>query len=224
MSLILNKGVLSMNTFNSKSFNWLLKLLIIIVTIALVVTSLSILPLLISIIVIIIIPTSFINDIINENQDSLYDAFNVSSNVVSKHDLNDVTFYKPSVIILLALLIGLICIYIIGIYFLRKWLKNISQKRIFTLKNANLIEKIAYCFIVIGIYNAILGLARYYVSYSIVSGNSKLLSLMDNEVESLSDFIFSFNFAFIFAGIIIWIIGRVFKYGMFLQDEYDSTI
>ena len=207
MSLILNKGVLSMNTFNSKSFNLLLKLLIIIVTIALVVTSLSILPLLISIIVIIIIPTSFINDIINENQDSLYDAFNVSSNVVSKHDLNDVTFYKPSVIILLALLIGLI-----------------SQKRIFTLKNANLIEKIAYCFIVIGIYNAILGLARYYVSYSIVSGNSKLLSLMDNEVESLSDFIFSFNFAFIFAGIIIWIIGRVFKYGMFLQDEYDSTI
>ena len=150
MSLILNKGVLSMNTFNSKSFNLLLKLLIIIVTIA---------------IVIIIIPTSFINDIINENQDSLYDAFNVSSNVVSKHDLNDVTFYKPSVIILLALLIGLICIYIIGIYFLRKWLKNISQKRIFTLKNANLIEKIAYCFIVIGIYNAILGLARYYVSY-----------------------------------------------------------
>ena len=194
MSLILNKGVLSMNTFNSKSFNLLLKLLIIIVTIALVVTSLSILPLLISIIVIIIIPTSFINDIINENQDSLYDAFNVSSNVVSKHDLNDVTFYKPSVIILLALLIGLICIYIIGIYFLRKWLKKNKKKRIFTLKN------------------------------SIVSGNSKLLSLMDNEVESLSDFIFSFNFAFIFAGIIIWIIGRVFKYGMFLQDEYDSTI
>lgn len=87
MSLILNKGVLSMNTVNSKSFNLLLKLLIIIVTIALVVTSLSILPLLISIIVIIIIPTSFINDIINENQDSLYDAFNVSSNVISKHDL-----------------------------------------------------------------------------------------------------------------------------------------
>ncbi|MDW4266819.1 hypothetical protein QI073_01665 [Staphylococcus saprophyticus] len=62
------------------------------------------------------------------------------------------------------------------------------------------------------------------ITYRIVSGNSKLLSLMDNEVESLSDFIFSFNFASIFAGIIIWIIGRVFKYGMFLQDEYDSTI
>lgn len=62
------------------------------------------------------------------------------------------------------------------------------------------------------------------ITYRIVSGNSKLLSLMDNEVELLSDFIFSFNFAFIFAGIIIWIIGRVFKYGMFLQDEYDSTI
>ncbi|NWK85150.1 DUF2975 domain-containing protein [Staphylococcus sp. GSSP0090] len=213
-----------MNTFNSKSFNVLLKLLIVIVTIALVVTSLSILPLLISIIVVIIIPTSFINDIISENKDSLYEAFNATSEELSKHDLNDVTFYKPSIIILLTLIIGLICIYSIGIYFLRKWLKNISQQKIFTLKNANLIEKMAYCFILIGIYNAILGLARYYVSYSIVSGNSRLLSLMDNEVETVSDFIFSFNFAFIFAGIIIWIIGRVFKYGMFLQEEYDSTI
>lgn len=224
MNLILKKGVLNMNTFNSKSFNVLLKLLIVIVTIALVVTSLSILPLLISIIVVIIIPTSFINDIISENQDSLYEAFNATSGELSKHDLNDVTFYKPSIIILLTLIIGLICIYSIGIYFLRKWLKNISQQKIFTLKNANLIEKMAYCFILIGIYNAILGLARYYVSYSIVSGNSRLLSLMDNEVETVSDFIFSFNFAFIFAGIIIWIIGRVFKYGMFLQEEYDSTI
>ncbi|UQW80929.1 DUF2975 domain-containing protein [Staphylococcus edaphicus] len=213
-----------MNTFNSKSFKLLIRFLIIIVTIALVVTSLSIIPLIIGIIGLIIIPSSFINDIISENKDSLYDAFNVSSKTLSKHDLSDFTFYKPSVIILLILIIGLVTIYMIGIYYVRKWLKNINQQEIFTLKNANLIEKIAYCFFAIGIYEAILGLARYYVSYTFVNGNSKLLSLMDNDVESVADFIFSVNFAFVFAGIIIWIIGRVFKYGMFLQEEYDSTI
>lgn len=213
-----------MNTFNSKSFNILLKVLVIIVTIALIMVSVSIFPIVLLIIALIVIPSSFINDTISDNKDVLYDSFNMSNGVISYHDVKDITFSKPSIILLLLLVIGLIVVYIIAINYLRKWLKNIKNEQIFTLKNANLIEKIAYCFFGLGIYSAILGAARYYVSYSLVSGNSKLLSIMDNDVESIGDFIWNVNFAFIFAGIIIWIIGRVFKYGMFLQEEYDSTI
>ncbi|WP_235969207.1 hypothetical protein [Staphylococcus cohnii] len=51
-----------------------------------------------------------------------------------------------------------------------------------------------------------------------------MYALIDKDIETFADFFFNFNFTLILAGIVIWIIGNVFKYGAFLQDEFDYTV
>lgn len=56
-------------------------------------------------------------------------------------------------------------------------------------------------------------------------------SVMEITTELDDQFTFSFgqldlnfNLMILFSGIIIWILAKVFKYGAFLQEEYDATV
>ncbi|OAO10931.1 hypothetical protein, partial [Staphylococcus cohnii] len=140
-----------MSTIKSKRFSILVKTLTILATIALVLTSLSMLPIIIAIIALLIIPSSFINSQLDKaNKPFWVDSLGLNSHEITKHDLNSITFPKPSVILMLLLIIVLIAIYILVITYVRKWLKNVSRGQIFTDKNANIIILISYCFIVLG--------------------------------------------------------------------------
>lgn len=214
-----------MKKINNKRFNLLVKSLIILSTIILIMTSLSILPILIGIIGLLVIPTSFINDQIAKVDEEFWiDSFGLTKNTVAQYNLSDITFSKPPVILVLLLIVILIILYIVIIAQVRKWLKNVSNGQIFTYKNANTITFIAYCFLVLGVFESVINLASNFVIYSFLDYNSKLYALVDKNIESVGDFIYDFNFTLIFAGIIIWIISYVFKYGAFLQDEFDHTV
>ena len=110
------------------------------------------------------------------------------------------------------------------ITYVRKWLKNVSRGQIFTDKNANIIILISYCFIVLGVFEAFIELASNFMVYNFLGQNAKLYALIDKDIETFADFFFNFNFTLILAGIVIWIIGNVFKYGAFLQNEFDYTV
>lgn len=214
-----------MKKINNKRFNLLVKALIILSTIILIMTSLSILPLLIGVIGLLIIPTSFINNQIAKVDEEFWiDSFGLTKNTVAQYNLSDITFSKPPVILVLLLIVILIILYIVIIAQVRKWLKNVSNGQIFTYKNASTITFIAYCFLVLGVFESVINLASNFVIYSFLNYNSKLYALVDKNIESVGDFIYDFNFTLIFAGIIIWIISYVFKYGAFLQDEFDHTV
>ncbi|WP_341636992.1 DUF2975 domain-containing protein [Staphylococcus casei] len=214
-----------MKKINNKRFNLLVKTLIILATIILIMTSLSILPILIGIIGIIFIPTSFINDqIAKVDEKFMIDSFDLTKSTAAQYNLSDITFSKPPVILVLFLIIILIILYILIIAQVRKWLKNVSNGQIFTYKNASTIAFIAYCFLILGVFKSVINLASNFVIYSFLDYNSKLYALVDKNIESVGDFIYDFNFTLIFAGIIIWIISYVFKYGAFLQDEFDYTV
>ncbi|MEB6239916.1 DUF2975 domain-containing protein [Staphylococcus xylosus] len=214
-----------MKKINNKRFNLLVKSLIILSTIILIMTSLSILPILIGIIGLLVIPTSFINNQIAKADEEFWiDSFGLTKNTVAQYNLSDITFSKPPVILVLLLIVILIILYIVIIAQVRKWLKNVSNGQIFTYKNANTITFIAYYFLVLGVFESVINLASNFVIYSFLDYNSKLYALVDKNIESVGDFIYDFNFTLIFAGIIIWIISYVFKYGAFLQDEFDHTV
>lgn len=214
-----------MSTIKSKHFSILFKTLTILATIALVLTSLSMLPIIIAIIALLIIPSSFINSQLDKaNKPFWVDSLGLNSHEITKHDLNSITFPKPSVILMLLLIIVLIAIYILVITYVRKWLKNVSRGQIFTDKNANIIILISYCFIVLGVFEAFIELASNFMVYNFLGQNAKLYALIDKDIETFVDFFFNFNFTLILAGIVIWIIGNVFKYGAFLQDEFDYTV
>ncbi|MGW9815804.1 DUF2975 domain-containing protein [Staphylococcus cohnii] len=214
-----------MSTIKSKRFSILVKTLTILATIALVLTSLSMLPIIIAIIALLIIPSSFINSQLDKaNKPFWVDSLGLNSHEITKHDLNSITFLKPSVILMLLLIIVLIAIYILVITYVRKWLKNVNRGQIFTDKNANIIILISYCFIVLGVFEAFIELASNFMVYNFLGQNAKLYALIDKDIETFADFFFNFNFTLILAGIVIWIIGNVFKYGAFLQNEFDYTV
>src|SRR5699024_5955637 len=105
-----------MSTIKSKRFNILIKTLTILATTALVLTSLSILPIIIAIIALLIMPSSFINTQLGKaNTPLLVDSLGLKSHDMTKHDLNSITLPKPSVILILLLIIVLIAIYILVI-------------------------------------------------------------------------------------------------------------
>ena len=183
------------------------------------------LPIIIAIIALLIIPSSFINSQLDKaNKPFWVDSLGLNSHEIAKHDLNSITFPKPSVILMLLLIIVLIAIYILVIAYVRKWLKNVSKGQIFTDKNANIIILISYCFIALGVFEAFIELASNFMVYNFLGQNAKLYALIDKDIETFADFFFNFNFTLILAGIVIWIIGNVFKYGAFLQDEFDYTV
>src|SRR5699024_9394826 len=140
------------------------------------------------------------------------DSLGLKSHDITKHDLNSITFPKPSVILILLLIIVLIAIYILVIAYVRKWLKNVSKGQVFTNKNASIIILISYCFIGLGVFVAFFKLANNFMIYNFLVKNATLHALVDKDIETCAAFFFNINFTLTLAGIVIWFIGNVFKY------------
>ena len=52
----------------------------------------------------------------------------------------------------------------------------------------------------------------------------KRLSSVAIESGDLLTYHFSIDIMMMFIGVLVWIIGRVFKYGTYLHEEYDQTV
>lgn len=123
-------------------------------------------------------------------------------------------------------LIGMLFIYVlIGsfiVFFVRKLLKSLKEGEIFTVKNSRFIEWIGYSFIVLSLLlKSIQALMLY--------GFDQMFQLTATlkhsaAIQGVSYEFFGVHWSLLFGGIILWIIGRVFKYGAFLQEEYDATV
>ena len=147
------------------------------------------LPIIIAIIALLIIPSSFIDTQLDKaNKPFWVDSLGLNSHEITKHDLNSITFPKPSVILMLLLIIVLIAIYILVIAYVRKWLKNVSRWQIFTDKNANIIILISYFFIELGVFEAFIELASNFMVYNFLGQNAKLYALIDKDIETFADF------------------------------------
>src|SRR5699024_12417925 len=140
---------------------------------------LSILPIIIAIIALLIIPSSFINTQLDKaNKPFWVDSLGLKSHDITKHDLNSITFPKPSVILILLLIIVLIAIYILVIVYVIKWLKNVSKGQVFTNKNASIIIIISYCFIGLCVFESFFGLADYFMIDNFSGQNAKYYALV----------------------------------------------
>lgn len=118
--------------------------------------------------------------------------------------------------------------FILGIglvtFFINRWLRNIKNGDIFTVRNSRFIELAGYTLIILTVLEA---LAEFTVSNLLAS--TFAVTEITNELNSQLSFGFSentieFNLMILFSGIIVWILARVFKYGAFLQEEYDGTV
>ncbi|CAH2713694.1 hypothetical protein BACCIP111895_00848 [Neobacillus rhizosphaerae] len=133
-------------------------------------------------------------------------------------------FHYDKGIIVLLLFIVLIYISIIFyiIILVKKFLNSIMQGEIFTLSNSKRIEKVAYCFVSLSF---VINTIQTYLIYAL----SQLFTLEQfmesaNWIKSVSYHFFGVNWSMFLCGLIIWTIGRIFRYGSFLQEEFDATL
>jgi hypothetical protein len=110
------------------------------------------------------------------------------------------------------------------IFFINRWLHNLTKGYIFTLRNSRFIEFAAYTLMVLTLIDALTNLAFQNLLLQTFSLAEIASELNEQLVFNFERMNIDFNLMILFSGIIIWILAKVFKYGAFLQDEYDATV
>lgn len=103
----------------------------------------------------------------------------------------------------------------------RNVLSNLSKGIIFSEKNSRKIEWIAYAIVFLSLT---VGAFRTYVVYTIFEQFKLAELLVDTGlIKGVAYQFTGVNWTLLLCGLVIWTIARVFRYGAFLQDEYDAT-
>lgn len=141
---------------------------------------------------------------------------------VSERVVSNLQFEKQPVLALLALFVLYLVIVLFITYCVQSILKELKNNQVFTVKNSKSIEWIAYGFIIMSFTIQPIQTMIIYLFDQIFY----LSSFMENSewIESISYNFFHIHWTLLFGGVVIWIIGRVFKYGVFLQEEFDATL
>lgn len=131
--------------------------------------------------------------------------------------------YDKSLIISL---LGIAFLYVGLIFFIsllvKRFVKSSMSDAFFDVKNGKRIEWVAYCFVVMGLT---INSVKAFVMYTI----SQLLQLdtliqQTAWINRASYQFFEIQWSILLCGLVIWTIGRIFRYGAFLQEEYDATV
>ena len=136
--------------------------------------------------------------------------------------VNDITYDKMTVVKMLAFTLIYSALIMMIVIFVKNFLKTISKGEIFSLGNSKRIEWIAYCFIVISLT---VDSFHSYILYTVSElFQLKQLLVETDWVEGIQFHFIGINWSMLLCGLVIWTIARIFKYGAFLQEEYDATV
>lgn len=139
----------------------------------------------------------------------------------------DLVINKMPLILLILSSIVIIVIILCMLIFINRWLHHLKNGRFFDANNSRYIEYVGYSIIVLGLWYGVQEMAGSFVKVNFFESNPAILdSLSSTTIEAggLLTYSFTIDIALIFIGVLVWIIGRVFKYGTYLQNEYDQTV
>ena len=103
-----------------------------------------------------------------------------------------------------------------------RFLKSVINGDVFTLTNSKRIEYVALCIVILSFT---IDSIQAYVIFAI-NDMFQLNSFIQKTewIQSVSYQFFGIQWSMLLCGLVIWTIGKMFKYGSFLQDEYDATV
>lgn len=127
------------------------------------------------------------------------------------------------------LLIGILLVTVLNtilvlliMWFAKKLVNAFSSHQIFLKQNGTYIETIAILFLIVGhLYKLMVSMLGSYIDQSMNLSN---YLIGEGIVSKVTYHLFNIDFGIILIAVTIWLIGRAFKYGAFLQDEYDATV
>lgn len=108
------------------------------------------------------------------------------------------------------------------VWFARKLIQAFKKDQFFHKQNGNYIEVIAWLVLILGhTYQAMVSLIGFLAMQS-TQLDSYLID--QHVIESVTHQFMGIDFNIILIAVTIWFIGRAFKYGAYLQEEYDATV
>ena len=209
-------------SIKKKEFQAFIKGLHILFTILFFMVCLSMLIFIGLSIVVGLVPTETVTNVIGKGQ--LSASINLTGLKISLNEsaTNYFTYDKSTVLwlfIITLLNLGMIAFIV---FLVKNMLKAIKKEEIFSVANSKRMEYIGYTVVVLSI--TIHSLQAY--SVQAISKLFQLNVLIDQTtwIKSASYQIFDIHWSMLLCGLVIWTIGRIFKYGSFLQEEYDATV
>ncbi|MEY9971187.1 hypothetical protein ABH966_001553 [Lysinibacillus sp. RC46] len=131
--------------------------------------------------------------------------------------------YDKSETIVLILLSMIFTLIVMSIFILLwKFVKSVIVGDVFTLRNSKRIELVAYSLLILSfLSNTVQAYIVSTLLHMFLNNNE-----LDNIewIQSVSFRFFDINWSILLCSFIVWTIGRIFRYGSFLQEEYDATV
>lgn len=209
-----------------KQFNKFISVVYVLSFIPLVLFALMILAAIAGVVFVLAVPMSLIEVIqripIGELTIQLEEIGVLSSGLTEDLVINKL----PIVFVLLSSIVVMVLIFSI-MFFINRWLFHLKHGKFFDPKNSRYIEYVGYSIITLGLWYGVQEFAESYFKVDFFESNPEVLErLSDAAIEwgDLLSYTFTIDLMLLFMGILVWIIGRVFKYGTYLQEEYDQTV
>ncbi|MFJ8102855.1 DUF2975 domain-containing protein [Lysinibacillus sp. NPDC096212] len=138
-------------------------------------------------------------------------------------DITSNFVYDKSETIVLILLSMIFTLIVMSIFILLwKFVKSVIVGDVFTLRNSKRIELVAYSLLILSfLSNTVQAYIVSTLLHMFLNNNE-----LDNIewIQSVSFRFFDINWSILLCSFIVWTIGRIFRYGSFLQEEYDATV
>ena len=208
-------------TIQSKEFRLLTKGLRTIFTIIMVLMIFALTILGVLLVAVIVVTEKEVNNILVHGQIAASIQFVGLEIVLSNKVADDIQFSKLNVVKLLFTATIYIALLLFIVVQVRNVLSNLSKGIIFSAKNSKKMEWIAYAIVFLSLT---VEAFRTYVAYTIFEQFKLAELLIDTGL--IKGVVYQFtgvNWTLLLCGLVIWTIARVFRYGAFLQDEYDAT-
>ncbi|MFT9816785.1 DUF2975 domain-containing protein [Lysinibacillus sp. NPDC056185] len=163
-----------------------------------------------------------INKLVLDSNIDISFKFNGLTVFLNKDIMNNFVYDKSETIVLI--LFSMIFTLIVMSIFILLWkfVKSVIVGDVFTLKNSKRIELVAYSLLILSfLSNTIQAYIVSTLLHMFLNNNE-----LDNIewIQSVSFRFFDINWSILLCSFIVWTIGRIFRYGSFLQEEYDATV
>jgi len=163
-----------------------------------------------------------INKLVLDSNIDISFKFNGLTVFFNKDIMSNFVYDKSETIVLILLSIIFTLIVMSIFILLWKFVKSVIVGDVFTLRNSKRIELVAYSLLILSfLSNTIQAYIVSTLLHMFLNNNE-----LDNIewIQSVSFRFFDINWSILLCSFIVWTIGRIFRYGSFLQEEYDATV
>ncbi|MGE7694936.1 DUF2975 domain-containing protein [Lysinibacillus sp. NPDC094177] len=147
--------------------------------------------------------------------------FNGITIFLNKDIMSNFVYDKSETIVLILLLMIFTLIIMSILILLWKFVKSVIVGDVFTISNSKRIELVAYSLLILSFLSNTVQAYLVSTVLHMFLNNNELGNI--EWIQSVSFRFFDINWSILLCSFIVWTIGRIFRYGSFLQEEYDAT-